>query len=431
MAEPTSILTFYDLILRTAELAGVAYYGASGDQRAIIPVDIYNFDKCKRVVNSAVRMFIANAPENGWRWKKRIMSVTFGSVETTGTVDSGNSTTLVDDALESIYDTDDDINGYYVYDITAGIYALITDYTASGGTVTVAGWLDFDGASSTSTPSASDSYAITDVQTVEGDKARYLLSEDFGSIMGKLTFAKSSSRGHLLEWRNEAEIRARREITVNTGYPLVAAVRRYRNQRRWEIILDPSPTATDTILFPYEVGFDELLMECGIGNAGDTTSITDADLANLYPDDYFNGWTIRLIDGTGAFSYAPVTDYTGSSGKFDVADWLERSGAAAGTDPGATTAYYVEPAYNKHPAGLLFDDVVLSACKAQTEMEFDDVQAGYVEKFYKVDLPLAHAADKRSAPRTLGKMGRGGLRRSGRSWINPPYSDISGTVQEA
>ena len=106
-------------------------------------------------------------------------------------------------------------------------------------------------------------------------------------------------------------------------------------------------------------------------------------------------------------------------------------GEAAGIDPDSTSVYYIEPAFNKHPAGLLFDNVILSACRAQTEMEFDDVQAGYVQKFFSVDLPLAQAADRRSAPRTLGKMGRGGLRQSGRSWTNPPYSDIDGTVQEA
>ena len=433
MAEPTSVLSYYDLILRTAELAGVAYYGSDGAQRALIPIDDVNtFDKCKRIVNDGIRMFMAGAPPFGWRWKNRIQSVTFGSVETTGECDSaGSSTTLVDSDLEDTYDTDDEINGYYVYDTTQNIYGIVTGYVASTGTITCsAGWLDYDDASSSLTPADEDEYAITDVKTVAGDKARYWLDQDFGRVAGEITWAKDSSRGHNLTWSHEAEIRTRREVTVNTGYPRLAAVRRYRNQRRWELIVDPSPVATDTILFPYELGFDELRMEGGIGNAGDNVSITDADLADLYPVSYFVGWKITLIDGTGRFSYATVTEYT-TAGKFTVADWLSRDGTAGGKDPGATTAYYVEPVYNKHPAGLLFDDAILSACKAQVEMQYEDVQGGYVQKFYNKDLLDAQTADARTAPRKLGKLTRGGVRYQGRNWHDIVYYDNDGNAVNA
>lgn len=498
MAEPTSILTFYDLILRVAELGGVAYYGATGNERAIIPVDVHEFDRCKRIVNDAIRMFISDAPENGWRWKNRIMSVTFGSVETTRACDSaGDSTSLIDSSLADVYDTDDEIVGYYVYDITQGFYGIVTAYTALTGDITVSEWLDYDGASSSLTPADEDSYSITDVQTVEGDKARYLLSEDFGSVTGKLTYAKDSNRGHDLEWRSEGFIRERREVTVNTGYPRYAAIRRYRSQRRWEIIVDRSPTATDTILFPYEVGFDQLLMEAGIGDAGGTTYITDAD--RWEPADYFNGWICRIINGTGRGSYATVSDYESRDGsitvfadgtggtvtvtsaghgmangdvvtisgttnyngtfvissvatdtfkitdawvandatgswkqrQIEVADWLKSDGSAGGIDPDSTSVYYIEPAFNKHPAGLLFDNAIKAACEAQVEMRFDELQAGYVGKYYDIDLPRAKDADKRTAPRKLGMMGRGGVRRPGRSWNNPPYYDSDGSLIEA
>ena len=497
MAEPTSIWTFYDLRLRTAELAGVAYYGSDGAQRALIPIDDVNtFDKCKRIVNDGIRMFIAGAPPLGWRWKNRIQSVTFGSVETTGECDSaGSSTTLVDSDLEDTYDTDDEINGYYVYDITQNIYGIVTGYTAATGTVTCsAGWLDYDDASSSLTPADEDEYAITDVKTVAGDKARYWLDQDFGRVAGEITWAKDSSRGHNLNWSHEAEIRTRREVTVNTGYPRLAAVRRHRNQRRWELIVDPSPVATDTIEFPYELGFDELRMEGGISNYGGTTYIVDDD--RWEPSDYFNGWIITLLDGTGRGSYAVVTDYDSSEGpavctdgtskisvadtahglstgdvvtiagttdyngtwvitkvdadnftfvdtytsdqtgtwkqrQIEVADWLKSDGSAAGIDPGTSTAYMIEPAYNKHPAGLLFDDVILSACKAQAEMQYEDIQGGYVQKLYSKDLPDAWAADGRTAPRKLGKLTRGGVRYQGRNRNDVNYYDNDGTLVEA
>lgn len=506
MSEPTSILTFYDLILRTAELASVAYYGSSGNDRAMIPIDVHEFDRCKRVVNDGIMEFIANAPETGWRWKNRIMQVTFGSVQTEGTVDSVSGTptdAIIDDALIKIYTTEDEIVGYYVYDLTKNIYGICTAYAKATGTVTCGGgWLDWDDVSTTTVPVATDSYSITDVKTVEGDKARYLLSEDFGSVTGKLTYAKDSSRGHCLEWRSEGQVRANREVSVSTGYPQIAAVRRYRNRRRWEIIVNPSPTATDTILFPYEVGLDKLQMECGTGDAGGTTYITDAD--RWEPEDYFNGWVCSIISGTGRGSYAAITDYesrdgaitgwtdngdktytaasanlkveagdvvtvAGASSDFngthvitsvvvntsftitlaaagytvtsitgtwkqrqlEVTEWLKSDGEATGISPDETSVYYVEPAYNKHPAGLLFDEVIVSACKAQAEMQYDDVQAGYVQKYYSVDLLRAQDADKRTAPRKLGKMGRGGRGPVGRNWDNVPYYDSSGTLMEA
>jgi len=427
MSEPTSILTYYDLILRVAELAGVAYYGSDGAQRAIIPIDDVNtFDKCKRIVNDGIRMFIAGAPPEGWSWKNRIQSLTLGSVETTGTVDSGTSTTLVDATLSSTYDADDDVNGYYVYDITQSIYAVITDYTTATGTVTVAAWLDYDDASSSLTPAASDSFAITDVKTVAGDKSRYWLDQDFGRVAGEITWGRNTAGGHIT-WAHETEIRHRQEVTQQKGDPKLAAVRRYRKQRRWELILDPSPIATDTLQFPYEVGFDQLKMEGGIGNAGAATTLTDADHAALFADDYFNGWTITLIDGTGKYSYATVTDYATATGIFTVADWLSRDGSAGGTDPSGAVAYYVEPAYNKHPAGLLFDDAILSACKAQVEMQYEDVQAGYVQKFYNKDLPDAIAADRRTRAGKLGKMTCGRRISTGRNYYDHTHLDIDGS----
>lgn len=505
MAEPTSILSYYDLILRAAELAGVAYFGSDGQQRAMIPIDDANtFDKCKRIVNDGIRMFIAGAPQLGWRWKNRIQSVTFGSVETTGECDSdGDSTSLIDSDLQAVYDTDDEINGYYVYDITQNIYAVITAYTAGTdasptGDITVAAWLDYDDVASSLTPADEDEYAITDVKTVAGDKARYWLDQDFGRVAGEITWAKDSNRGHDISWSHETEIRNRREVSVSTGYPQVAAVRRYRNRRRWELIVDPSPVATDTVEFPYELGFDELRMEGSISNYGGTTYIVDDD--RWEPSDYFNGWIVTLLDGTGRGSYAVVTDYDSTDGsitkfedgtdtgvttkvtsthtlsngdvvtisgttsyngtfvisgvisttsfeittavvaddatgvwkqrQIEVTEWLKSDGNATGISPGTSTAYMIEPAYNKHPAGLLFDDAILSACKAQIEMQYEDMQGGYVQKFYDKDLPDAWAADGRTAPRKLGKLTRGGIRyRQDR--LNVGYYDIDGSLVEA
>lgn len=410
--------TIRDLILRIAKAAGIAYYGSAGTSKAIIPVDDHDFNRCLDVINDGIKAFISNAPSTGWRWRNRIAEITFGTVETTGTVDSGSATTLVDNALHTAYDADDDINGYYVYDITKKIYALVTDYTTLTGTVTVAAWLDYEDNTSSLTPAVGDSYSITDVKTVAGDLARYWLPDDFqGEVAGEIQYAKDSGVGHLIGWAHESEIRFQREVAVSDGYPMQAAVRPSPARRRWELFVDPAPNAAKKVEFPYRVGFNTIQALVGLSTASGATSVTIGGLAALYPDDYFNGWYMYVVAGTGEGSYAKITDYTGSTGVFTCAKWLALDGVATGTTPSATAAYiYVTDNY-KHPAGSQFDEAILSACLAKAELEFEDIKMGYNEKFYKIDLPAAQAINARSAPRKLGQMVSGSGRRTNeRTW---------------
>ena len=200
---------------------------------------------------------------------------------------------------------------------------------------------------------------------------------------------------------------------MNSGdAPFLAAVLPNSTQRRWELIVDPEPTAEHTIVFPYKANFDKLTLVVGTATGGGTTTLTDTALIGLYANDHFNGQTIRIISGTGKTSYAVITDYVDATGVFTVADWLYQSGAAGGTDPAANCIYYVD-AGEVHPAGLQFDDAILSACRAQAEMEFSDVKRGFMEKYLSVDLPAAWAIDARSAPRKLGTGHSGGFMRQG------------------
>jgi len=75
MAEPSGVLTMQDLMVRVAEKLSIAEYDSVG--RIHIPVDQYKFNLCKRYINNGIRMFIADAPRKGWRWMRRLMTVTF------------------------------------------------------------------------------------------------------------------------------------------------------------------------------------------------------------------------------------------------------------------------------------------------------------------------------------------------------------------
>jgi len=429
MSEPSSAYTLKDLLLRVAIATKIAYYGSTANSKATIPVDAYNFDACLRCVNDGIKLFIANAPQpSGWRWMNHIAEITFGTIETRGTCDDdGDDTTLIDGDLDDTYDTDDEIKGYYVYDLTQEIYAKITGYAHTTGTVTVAAWLDYNENVSSLTPASGDSYSITDVKTVHGDKSRYYLPDDFhGEITGEITYARDTGRGQI-GWTSEGEIRTRREISVNIGYPALAAIRRSPARRKWELIVSPSPTAGETVIFPYKTGFDNLQGIVEVTTASAADSVTIGGIANQYPADYFKGWYAYCVAGTGINSYAKITGST-AAGVLSVAGWLALDGVSAGTTPHATAAYIFVTDNYRHPAGIQFDEAILSAILARAEMEFEEISSpipglSHNEKFYKIDLPAAHRQDARSAPKRLGQMmsssGRPGPTRS---WKNATYN---------
>ncbi len=513
--EPTSALSFEDLILRVAREAGISYHGSSGNERAMIPIDEHDLDLCKTIVNDGIRMFVADAPPKGWRWMRRIMSVTLTATRVTGTADSASTTTvvdsdlvltpaagtadsasdttLVDAALSATYGTDNDLKDYYCYIISgtgAGSFAKITGYNASNGTITVADWLTSAGAAGGTNPdtgstfgissykiligyycyivtgtgknswavitgynasngtitvvdwldaygnpggtdpAASSTFAITPVETVGGDIHRYPLAENFGGeVNGEIHYASDTNHASIIYWRDEAYIRARRAITVITGYPQYAAIRPLEfyaggtgPKRRWELIVNPNPVAADVLEFPHTLFFDELQLIAGdASSVNGSTGLLDTALDNLYPDDYFNGWAIKIISGTGKNSYALVDDYTGGTAQFDVLDWLSISGAAGGTDPAANSVYVVTPPGNLHPAGLRFDEAIKAACLAQAEIEIEDVSAGFTQKYIQQALQKAYAIDTRSAPRKLGSMNIGERHARERTWLDISY----------
>ncbi len=432
MAEPTSGLSFTELIRRVANKAGVAYFGSSGDQSALIPVDAYNLGLCKDIVRDAFRMFVSDCPKRGWKWQKRLMSVVLTATRITGTADSASTTTVVDLTLADTYDTNNDLKGYYCYILTGtgiGSWAVITGYTTLTGTITVADWLDEYGNAGGTDPAADSTFAVTPVETVGGDISRYPLPESFGGeVSGPIGYAAGTAHATPIEWRDESFIRANRVPTVTTGYPHYAAIRPLEPaitdisggsaKRRFELILDPQPSAVDTLEFPYLAHFDNLDVETGTGTTG-TGADNLADSTRKEGDDYFNGWRIDIISGTGKGSYAIVDDYTGTSGKFDIVDndWLTAAGASDGTHPASGSAYTVQPVNNFHPAGFRNDEFILAACYAKLAMEDEEVDPALEQRYIQKALPGAYRADARLAPRKLGSMNTGRVHLE-RTWKN-------------
>jgi len=108
-------------------------------------------------------------PTNGTTDPKYAPGCTFrhvdGEVVTTGTVDSGDATSLIDLTLASTYDSNDELIGCYVVDTNKRIYGLIDDYAYATGDITVNDWLDYDGVAVAATyyPAAGDAFEVIEL----------------------------------------------------------------------------------------------------------------------------------------------------------------------------------------------------------------------------------------------------------------------------
>jgi len=423
MGIPTTALTLDQLTRKVAEKLAVAGYRSDGTP--YIPVDAFNLEKCVEKVNQGINLFIDGAPKEGWRWMRRMATVTFAPA-VTGTATSADATSITDSDLAGTYD-DDYWNGYTLK-ITDGTgedeTATVTDYTGATGVFTFSG-----GLSGGTTPDTTSEYRIchsTDV--IDADPARYMLPTDFGGeVLGKIGYAAETNHSTLIQWTDESVIRQRRATTVQTGYPIYAAIRPYQptssviaSGRRWEIIFDPAPSAADVVEFPYLLYFDGVQLYGGTADSASATTVVDATLSTWFPkDDDLNGWYCEILNGTGRGSYAAVTDYTGASGTVTVADWLAPDGDAGGTDPGAACEFVlmpVRPYY--HPAGFAYDGAIEAACLAACEIYGQDqmFDGHYSELYYKRKLPEAHLKNARMAPRRLGKMTDGPRQARERMW---------------
>lgn len=247
MPEPTSALTFHGLILEVARKLGCGYYGENGDEAIQIPVDAHDLDLCKRIVNKAIRMFIADSPApNGWRWARPVASVTVwgraSGVVTAAAYDALTGKTLLTNGEDAFYES---MEGKPLV-LESGTYTIV-DYV-SPTQIRVAG---------------DASAAVGEGWSVTPD-GNYTLPRSFGGqFTGAITFAAGTNRGLNLEWCDEAVIRQWREdITDETGDPYLAAVRVMASgtpRRRWELCLYPKPDEALTVEFPYHLSFDSLV----------------------------------------------------------------------------------------------------------------------------------------------------------------------------
>jgi hypothetical protein len=293
IGEPSSALAFSDLIIEVAYKIGCAYYGSDGQGEPQMPVDSHDLILCKRIVNNGIRMFINDAPPEGWSWSRPIAQVdlwgqidavsgstsyvtstayvastnlTTLSLHVAGTVNSSTNVFFPSMELKTIYlggNPPTTVPGFQnvASTSTTGVPFTIVNYL-NASTVQVYG----QPASSTfaSTGTASTSWSMV----ADGD---YTLPADFsGQYAGAITYVGNTNRGSILQWSSEQVIRGRRQnYNFETGTPYQIAVRLmptpslptdYAPQRRrWQLMAWRTPNENLHVLFPYVLGFQNLV----------------------------------------------------------------------------------------------------------------------------------------------------------------------------
>ena len=356
---PTGALTFEDLIIEVAIKLGVAYYGAAGDKEAQVPIDVHDLSICKRVVNNAIRLFLSDAPPNGWRCQHPVASLTMWAsvaLEAAATDAWVTSTTYVvgdkvTDSGESYVCLVAHTSGTFATDLASaywretydctGVYEPSTDttlITASGAvfydsmelksivvtdvdTLTIATYV------STTTVRVSGSHSWTGSKTFSiASNGNYTLPRTFGGeVTGDITYDEDTRPTITIKWVHESRIRRNREDTTSeTGYSYWAATRKMDDGGdRWELLAWPVPNVVYVVKFPYELYFDKLV------------SLTEM-----------------------------------------------------------------------HPCGHSHDEGIKAACFAVLERDVEDVVGDLMNYYRQIALPNSYKVDGRQAPRRLGSMSR-------------------------
>lgn len=305
--EPTSALTFGDLVTEVAYKINLAYYGSTGLGAPQAPIDPHDLAICQKLVNKAIRMFIADGPApNGWAWLKPVAQMDLwptvaadsqlGQVSwiTAGLYDSTNNvTTIFLNYASTVPASTIGASSTNAAPIWYPSMELRQIFLGGNPPATTPGWFVPPNAPSTSTIGVpytlvnfinnstfqvSGSTVLSQLSTgsttwsmaTTGD---YTLPADFGgSFAGEITYIQNTNRGMILQWIDEGTIRSRRQnYNQETGTPYQVAVRLmptpsvsllqgtyYPQRRRWEMMCWRISNEFLHILFPYVLSFSYL-----------------------------------------------------------------------------------------------------------------------------------------------------------------------------
>jgi hypothetical protein len=239
MADPTLGLTFGDLITRVAEVIGLAYYGAAGNQAAQNPVDVHDLELCKRLVNDGYRRFINSNPR--WSFLTPTITLTLAPGYSGSATSAGSTTTLVDTARTEALNFFVGMNIAVTHAATGATEtALVSGYNNATKTFTFA--------AIGTAPASGDTYTVAPAQCVAGDNSRYYMPDGFyGSILTPFTYPAASGVAWSITEVREEIMREMRQTVDTSGNPTYVAFRPLQatgttSGKRWEAVVWPDPT---------------------------------------------------------------------------------------------------------------------------------------------------------------------------------------------
>lgn len=401
--EPTSALSFRDLITEVAVNLGNASYGEGDAQAADIPTDAHDLDLCQRVVNKAIRMLIADAPRNGWVWQYPIAEIDLWA----------DVATSVIQGVSYLYIPKD--NQTQLTAVTAAFFPTMEGHEIVIGIPWVTGV----------------TYVVNDI--VQQSGIRYTCA--VGHVAG--TFATDLAAGN---W-------------TATGSPVVSS---YESSTVIRVAgnIAVVPAAAWVAATPYVAG--NLVTSGGFRY----TCLTAHTSAAAFATDLATGlWAAtdefsmvshgcftlpRTFGGqhNGTLTYARGENHGTPielTGEAEIRQFQENMSESSGyplrvavrrmaDNPRRWEMFsYPIPHANVvvalpyelhfdnqvaltdlHPAGFSFDEVVLAACLAVAERDVDDTLAGRMTYYRSVALVNAKKINARMAPKRLGNLLEGG-----------------------
>jgi hypothetical protein len=394
MGEPTSALSYSDLILTTAEQLGVAYYGPNGDQVAQVPVDAFTLDKCKRYVLDGIRMFLADAPPNGWRWQRPLAEVDIwqdiGIQMPPGSAGPQLVSSATIAGTTHVYATtavfDPSQVGLVISVRNLGIFTIAGYVSPTEITLTPGTDYQWVGAAT---------FQFTDLAT-QGPFPTLTASYDGGTGLTTITSTSlifyPSATGTNLWILDKAGAVPLNNFLNNTQMQV-------QGNYAWAGAKYFSLTSGGIYSLPQTFGGEV---------AGEITYIAGSNRG--VPINWISELEIRRLrenwnSVSGNPYYAAVRRNQTNSRRWDLYIYPNTGGTYRVEFPYIIYFDNMVNLTDGHPAGFAHDETVKAAALAQAELQGEDAAANRMQYYRTIALPNSYRIDGRSASRRLGYCG--------------------------
>jgi hypothetical protein len=388
MPEPNAALTYQDLILAVAEQLGLAYYGPNGDQAAQIPVDVYSLNKCTRYVQDGIRMFITDAPPNGWRWQRPLAQVTLWP-------DVGIAMPLFSagPVVTSLYNVGPNTTSVIstVPYFTAGMVGMVLAVYGTGlftiaayvsdlevtltGNVAWAGSHTFQVQDPAGAPTATSAYdAGTDLTTVTASPNTFYPSTENKNIF-VTDFGEVQLQFYLSDTQMEVQ-----------------------GDHSWAGSKTFNLSSQGLYTLPQNFGGEycgEITYLAGSNRGVPINWITELEIRRLREN-----W--NSVSGN---PYYAAVRQSPIQRRWEIYIYPNTGGTYVVEFPFIVYFDKIVDLADVHPAGFAHDEAMKAACLAQAEMQGEDMLAGRMDYYRKIALPNSWRIDSRQAPRRLGYCG--------------------------